>query len=306
MIAAATSVLRYFCFPPSLVGYVFSKGGDTIARDLLPIVREALKDRYEIDRELARGGAARVFLARGKSGSMVALKILHPELAVSVTAERFVREISFLSKIDHPNIASLTDYGESDWLVYYVMDYIPGPTLREHLTRVKQASISDACQIAVQLLDALKYAHEMGIVHRDVKPENVVLASTGPVLMDFGIARVIASSGHDRLTRSGFAVGTSSYMSPEQISGAEDIDHRSDLYSLGCVLFECLAGRPPFTSVREEWVLSMHHATPAPAVTEFRSDVPEALAQVVCRALKKDREERWQSAAEMREAVLAV
>ncbi len=146
----------------------------------------------------------------------------------------------------------------------------------------------------------------MGIVHRDVKPENVVLASTGPVLMDFGIARVIASSGHDRLTRSGFAVGTSSYMSPEQISGAEDIDHRSDLYSLGCVLFECLAGRPPFTSVREEWVLSMHHATPAPAVTEFRSDVPEALAQVVCRALKKDREERWQSAAEMREAVLAV
>ncbi len=265
-----------------------------------------LKDRYEVDRELARGGAARVFLARDKSGSPVALKILHPELAVSVTAERFVREISFLSKIDHPNIASLTDYGESDWLVYYVMDYIAGPTLREHLTRVKQASISDTCHIAAQLLDALKYAHDMGIVHRDVKPENVVLASTGPVLMDFGIARVIASSGHDRLTRSGFAVGTSSYMSPEQVSGVEDIDHRSDLYSLGCVLFECLAGRPPFTSLREELVLSMHHAAPAPDITEFRKDVSEALAEIVRRALKKDREDRWQSAAEMREAVLAV
>ncbi|MFQ5704148.1 MAG: serine/threonine-protein kinase [Gemmatimonadales bacterium] len=270
------------------------------------MVREALKGRYEVDRELARGGAARVFLARDTSGSAVALKILHPELAVSVTAERFLREISFLSDIDHPNIASLTDYGESDWLVYYVMTYVPGPTLREHLRRVKRASLPDTCHIAVQLLDALKYAHEMGIVHRDVKPENVVLASTGPVLMDFGIAKVIASSGNDRLTRSGFAVGTSSYMSPEQVAGAEDIDHRSDLYSLGCVLFECLAGRPPFTSAREELVLSMHHNAEAPAVTEFRGDVSEGLARIVARALNKDREERWQSAAEMREAVMAI
>jgi serine/threonine-protein kinase len=140
-------------------------------------------------------------------------------------------------------------------------------------------------------------------VHRDVKPENVVLSETGPVLMDFGIARAIAQSGQDRLTRSGFAVGTSTYMSPEQVSGAEDIDHRSDVYSLGCVLFECLAGRPPFVSSREELILSMHHQENPPTVTEFREDAPEPLVALIGRALEKERENRWQTAAEMMAAI---
>ncbi len=268
------------------------------------MVREALKGKYTVEREIARGGAARVFLARDGGGAFVALKVLHPELAVSVTADRFLREISFLSNIDHPKIARLLDYGEADWLVYFVMSYVEGPTLREHLKRVERASIGDTSRIAVDLLGALEYAHKRGIVHRDVKPENVVLASDGPVLMDFGIARAIATSGQDRLTRSGFAVGTSTYMSPEQVVGAEDIDHRSDVYSLGCVLFECLVGRPPFTSSREELVLSMHHQATPPDVSQLRSDTPGSLAHVVSRALKKAREDRWQSAAEMREAVL--
>ncbi len=244
-----------------------------------------------------------MFLAQDGEGTSVALKVLHPELAVSVTADRFLREISFLSKIDHPNIATLLDYGESDWLVYYVMSYVPGPTLRQHLDRVKKVSISDTQRIARDLLAALMYAHDMGIVHRDVKPENVVLAETGPVLMDFGIARAIAQSGQDRLTRSGFAVGTSTYMSPEQVSGAEDIDHRSDVYSLGCVLFECLAGRPPFVASREELILSMHHQEKAPDVTRFRKDAPDGLVGLVTRALMKEREERWQTASEMAGAV---
>jgi serine/threonine protein kinase len=271
----------------------------------LPLVREALKGKYTVAREIARGGAARVFLAHDGEGGSVALKVLHPELAVSVTADRFLREISFLSKIEHPNIAALIDYGESDWLVYYVMSYVAGPTLRQHMERVKQLSISDTYRIARDLLSALKYAHEMGIVHRDVKPENVVLAETGPILMDFGIARAIAQSGQDRLTRSGFAVGTSTYMSPEQVSGAEDIDHRSDVYSLGCVLFECLAGRAPFVASREELVLSMHHQENPPQVTDFRKDAPESLVGLIARALHKDRAERWQSAAEMMEALEA-
>ncbi len=245
-----------------------------------------------------------MFQAEGKDGVKVALKVLHPELAVSVTADRFLREISFLSKIDHPNIAKLIDYGETDWLIYYVMSYVEGPTLREHVTRVEQASLSDTLRIARDLLAALSYAHDMGIVHRDVKPENVVLSSGGPVLMDFGIARAIQQSGQDRLTRSGFAVGTSTYMSPEQVAGEEDIDHRSDFYSLGCVLFECLAGRPPFVASREEMVLSMHHQEQAPSITEFRSDTPPGLASAIGKALQKLPADRWTTAKEMADALL--
>jgi serine/threonine-protein kinase len=267
------------------------------------LVRDAIKDKYDVLKQIARGGAARVFLARDHEGALVALKVLHPELAVSVTADRFLREISFLSRIDHPNIAKLLDYGEVDWLVYYVMTYVDGPTLREHLDRVRRASIPDTVRIARDLLSALEYAHGMGIMHRDVKPDNVVVAHSGPVLMDFGIARAVQHSGQDRLTRSGFAVGTSTYMSPEQVTGAEDIDHRSDIYSLGCVLFECLSGRPPFVAPREELVLAMHHKENPPKVQELRADTPEGLASVVDCALQKEKEERWQTAAEMKAAL---
>ena len=256
-----------------------------------------------MERELARGGAARVFMAHDKGGNPVALKVLHPQLAVSVTADRFLREIAFLKDIDHPQIGRLIDFGEEDWLVYYVMPYVEGPTLREHLGRVKQASISDTLHIAHNLLDALDYAHAKNIVHRDVKPENVVLSREGAVLLDFGIARAVAESGTDRLTRSGFAVGTSAYMSPEQVEGKEDIDYRSDIYSLGCVLFECLAGRPPFWAPREEAVLRLHLEGTVPAIAKLRRDTPKSLAAALDKALRNAREERWQSAAEMKAAL---
>jgi serine/threonine-protein kinase len=258
-----------------------------------------------VDREIARGGAARVFLAYDSDGQPVALKVLHPQLAVSVTADRFLREIGFLKDIDHPRIGRLLDSGENEFLVYYVMPYIEGPTLREHLSRVRQASISDTRHLADHLLDALDYAHGKGIVHRDVKPDNIVISRDGATLVDFGIARAIVESGTDRLTRSGFAVGTSSYMSPEQVEGAEDIDHRSDLYSLGCVLYECLAGRPPFTAQREELVLRQHLEGNVPDIRSARRDTPDDLVTMIGKALWVDRHARWQTADEMRRCLSA-
>ncbi|UCF41506.1 MAG: serine/threonine protein kinase [Gemmatimonadota bacterium] len=267
-------------------------------------MREALKGRYDVERELARGGAARVFLARDLASSRpVALKVLHPQLAVSVTADRFLREVAFLSDIDHPKIGKLIDSGENEWLVYYVMSYVEGPSLRQHLARVTQASISDTLKIAHDLLEALDYAHAKGLVHRDVKPENVVLSPEAAVLVDFGIAKAVAESGTDRLTRSGFAVGTSAYMSPEQIEGAEDVDYRSDIYSLGCVLYECLAGRPPFYAAREEAVLRMHLEGKIPGIRKLRKDAPKPVAAALDKALQAKREDRWQSALEMKAAL---
>lgn len=244
-----------------------------------------------------------MFLAYDAEGTPVALKVLHPELVVSVTSERFLREVAFLAQVSHPRIPRLLDWGESDWLVWYVMPYVDGPNLREHLSRIRRVSIGDTRRIAHDLLEALSFAHEKGIVHRDVKPENIVLSGQGAVLLDFGIARAIAQAGTDRLTRSGFAVGTSAYMSPEQVEGRLDIDHRSDLYSLGCVLFECLAGRPPFTAPREEMILRMHVDSERPGLGSLREDVPEELRQVIERALQRARQERWQSAADMRRAL---
>lgn len=275
-------------------------------RDVLSLVQKSLADRYTVEREIARGGAARIFLARDLTGTRVALKVLHPELVVSLTAERFLREISVLAGIEHPRIARLLDYGEREWLVYYVMAYVEGPTLREYLERVGRAPIGETIAGTCQVLEALEYAHGRGVVHRDVKPENIKLSPAGAVLMDFGIAKAVAASGSSRLTRSGFTVGTSAYMSPEQVTGDRDIDQRSDLYSLGCVIFECLAGEPPYSHLDDRLVLGMHQRSPIPDVRKRRRDVPAKLAKVVSRALSKNPDERWQTAGEMRESLAAL
>lgn len=245
-----------------------------IRRDLFPLVQQALSDRYTIERELARGGAGRVFQARDQAGEPVAIKILHPELVVSVTAERFLREIGLLSRLDHPLITKVIDYGERDWLVYYAMPLVEGPTLRNHLDNQRYASIDDTLRIASDLLSSLGYAHEHGIMHRDVKPENVVLSPQGAVLLDFGIARAIEVAGTERLTRSGFTVGTSSYMSPEQVSALPSVDTRSDIYSLGCLLYECLAGKPPFYHRNESVVLQLQLTAPQPDIRLQRPETP--------------------------------
>jgi serine/threonine-protein kinase len=274
-------------------------------RELLPLVRDALAGRYTVDREIARGGAAYVFSGRDAGGAPVALKILRPELAVTVTADRFLREVDFLRQLEHPHVARVLDSGEAEFFLFYVMPMIQGPSLRQHLDRARRLSVEDTRRLGWDLLDALGYFHERQIVHRDVKPDNIVLRPEGPVLVDFGIAKAIADAGTDRLTRSGFTVGTSTYMSPEQVQGQPDIDHRCDLYSMGCVLFECLAGRPPFWHQREEHILRMQQLDPAPDVRESREDTPPGLATAIARALEKDRESRWATAREMRAAISA-
>jgi serine/threonine-protein kinase len=273
---------------------------------MLALVRQAFTDHYDVEREIGKGGNARIFLARDPSGQRVALKILHPELLVSVAADRFLREIRLASQLDHPHIARLLDSGERDWLIYYVMSYIEGATLREYLDTSSRLSIAETRRIAGDLLDALAHAHSLGIIHRDVKPANVVVSAEGAILLDFGIARAVAASGTDQLTRSGIAVGTSTYMSPEQITAATSIDHRCDLYSVGCLLYECLAGQPPFYHRNEAVVLQLHLTQSAPDVRTIRSDTPPELAQTIARALSKNPADRWPSAIAMRDALATV
>jgi eukaryotic-like serine/threonine-protein kinase len=273
---------------------------------MLALVRQAFIGRYEVDREIGKGGNARIFLARDPDGRTVALKILHPELLVSVAADRFLREIQIASRLDNPHIAKILDSGERDWLVYYVMSFVEGATLRERLDTLRCLPLAETLRIACDLLEALGHAHGHGIIHRDVKPANIVLSAEGAVLLDFGIARAVIASGTDQLTRSGIAVGTSTYMSPEQITALADIDHRSDLYSVGCVLFECLAGQPPFMHRNEAVVLQLHLTQPPPDVRTLRSDTPAELAAGIAKALAKSPGDRWRSALEMRDVLASV
>ncbi len=274
-----------------------------MARDLLPLVREALADKYAVEREIGRGGAARVYLAKDPAGEPVALKVLHPELQLSAMADRFLREIRLASSVAHPLIAPVLDSGRKDWLVYYVMPLIEGPTLRACINREMHLTVEDTIRVGRDLLDALGHAHASGIVHRDVKPENVIISAKGAVLVDFGVARAIEALAADRVTATGMTVGTAGYMSPEQAAAAPDLDTRSDIYAVGAVLFECLAGRPPYAHRNQHIVLQMQLASPAPDVRTFRADTPEPLASAIGRALEKDRELRWRTAGEMRAAL---
>src|SRR6267378_5116873 len=278
--------------------------GVELARDLIGRVREALGARYNVITSVGRGGNATLFGAYDEQGQKVAIKVLHPELAVSVAADRFLREIRYASQLNHPHIARLLDSGESDYLLWFAMPYLPGETLRQVLRREGRLAEDRATRAACETLDALDHAHQHGIAHRDIKPDNIVLSPAGAVLVDLGIARAIATSGDDRVTRSGFVVGTEAYMSPEQAQGAPDVDGRTDLYSLGVVLFESLAGRPPFSSPSAAAVLDMHQHHAAPDLHGMRRDVPKELAAVVARALAKSRAERWQRAMDMRAALL--
>jgi serine/threonine-protein kinase len=274
------------------------------SRDLIERVRQALGDRYTVITAVARGGNATLFGAFDAQGRKVAIKVLHPELAVSVAADRFLREIRYAGQLDHAHIAPLVDSGETDYLLWFVMPFVAGDTLRQVLRRDRRLPVDGAVRVATEILDALEHAHSRGLAHRDIKPDNVVCAPSGAMLVDFGIARAIATSGEDRVTRSGFVVGTEEYMSPEQASGSPDIDGRTDIYSLGVVLFEALTGRPPFSAASAAAVLDMqqHHAPPD--LRGIRREVPKPLSDAVMKALTKSREARWQTAAEMRRALL--
>ena len=277
-----------------------------MARDLLKRVQEALGARYNVITAVGRGGNATLFGAVDSQGQKVAIKVLHPELTVSVAADRFLREIRYASQLNHPHIAPLLDSGETDYLLWFVMPFVAGETLRQVMRRERTLPIDRAVRFASEVLDALGHAHEHGLAHRDIKPDNIVCsaAGTGAILVDFGIARAIASSGEDRVTRSGFVVGTEEYMSPEQAGGSPDIDGRTDIYSLGVVLFEALAGRPPFSAASAAAVLDMQQHAPPPDLRKLRRDVPRALSDAIMKSLSKAREARWQTASDMRQALL--
>jgi serine/threonine-protein kinase len=274
-----------------------------MARDMVAAVQKVIGTRYTLEREIGRGGGARVFLARDAGGQLVALKVLHPELLVSMAADRCLREIRVVSQLKHPHIAPLLDSGEVNWVVYYAMAFIEGPSLKQHLAVAKPLSLEETLRIAADLIGALEHAHAQRIVHRDVKPDNVILSPQGAVLLDFGIARAIESSGGDRLTKSGMTVGTSGYMSPEQIQGARQLDAQTDLYSLGCLLFECLTGRPPFVHANEMMVVQQHLLQLPPDVRTLRPDAPAELATAIARALAKEPAQRWPDARAMRVAM---
>ncbi|NIM51751.1 MAG: protein kinase, partial [Gemmatimonadales bacterium] len=233
----------------------------------------------------------------------VAVKVLRPELAASLGAERFLREIEIAAKLTHPNILSLHDCGEADGLLYYVMPYVEGESLRDRLNREKQLPIEDALQITREVADALGYAHSLGIVHRDIKPENVMFAAGHAVVSDFGIAKAVSAAGEEALTETGLAVGTPAYMSPEQGAGSGELDGRSDIYSLACVLYEMLAGEPPYTGPTAQALIAKRLADPVPAVSRLRDTVPAGVERALMKALAKVAADRFASAVAFAEAL---
>src|SRR5438309_1424105 len=274
--------------------------------DLLARLQAALADRYTIERELGRGGMATVYLAQDrKHHRQVAIKVLKPELAAALGPERFLREIDTAARLNHPHILPLHDSGEAEGFLFYVMPYVEGESLRDRLSREKQLPLEDALQIAREVADALSYAHRHDVVHRDIKPENILFETGHAVVTDFGIARAITAAGGEKLTGTGIAVGTPAYMSPEQAAASARVDERSDIYSLGCVLHEMLAGEPPFTGPSAESIVRQHLAAAPPQVSAMRAAVPPAIEQALVRALDKTPADRFATAAELVEALAA-
>jgi serine/threonine-protein kinase len=263
-------------------------------------VRDAFTGAYTVEREVGQGGMATVYLARDvKHARSVALKVLRPELATAVGGDRFPREIQIVAQLAHPHILPLHDSGETGGLLYYVMPFVEGESLREKLAREGRLSLREAVRIIREVADALAYAHDRGIIHRDIKPDNVMLSGRHALVTDFGVAKAVSAAGADKLTTVGLALGTPAYMSPEQAMGETDLDARSDIYALGAMAYEMLAGEPPFNRATAQAVLSAHVLDAPPDITAKREDVPPALRDLIARCLAKEKAARWQSAEEL-------
>jgi serine/threonine-protein kinase len=266
---------------------------------------DALGDRYTIERELGRGGMATVFLARDlKHDRLVALKVLRPELAAILGADRFLREIRLSAQLQHPHILTLIDSGETAGVLYYVMPYAAGESLRQRLIRERQLPVEEACRLTLAVASALDYAHGLGIIHRDIKPENILLHQGEPMVADFGIALAADQAGRERLTETGLSLGTPAYMSPEQATADPKLDGRSDQYSLACVLYEMLAGEPPYTGPTAQAIIAKRLGEPVPHLGTVR-DIPPAVAAAVARGLAKSPPDRFLSASEFARAAVA-
>ncbi|HEV2083803.1 MAG TPA: serine/threonine-protein kinase, partial [Gemmatimonadales bacterium] len=269
---------------------------------------DALRDRYLIERELGRGGMATVYLARDlKHGRLVAIKLLRQELVAALGPDRFLREIQVTAALQHPHILPLLDSGTIDDAggsrPYYVMPYVQGESLRDHLVRERQLPVDEAVRITGDVAAALGYAHERGVVHRDIKPENILLSGGQALVADFGIARALSAAGAERLTETGLALGTPHYMSPEQASGDPHVDGRADIYALGCVLYEMLAGEPPYTGPTAQAIIAKRMVEPIPRIRTVREGVPEEMERAITRALAKTPADRFSTAPEFAEAL---
>jgi len=267
-------------------------------------LKVALADRYMIEHELGEGGMATVYLAHDvKHDRKVALKILKPELAAVIGAERFLTEIKVTANLQHPNILPLYDSGEAESFLYYVMPYVKGDTLRDKLDREKQLGIEDAVEVTRSVAAALDYAHRQGVIHRDIKPANILLHDGQAMVADFGIALAVSHAGGSRLTETGLSIGTPHYMSPEQAMGDRELDARSDVYSLGAMLYEMLAGDPPYTGSTAQAIVAKVITERAPAVVAARDTVPPHVAAAIGKALAKLPADRFASAAQFSEAL---
>ena len=275
--------------------------------DISARLRDSLGGRYEIERELGRGGMALVFLARDlKHERPVAIKVIRPELSASLGSDRFLREIKIAAKLQHPHIVPLYDSGQADGLLYYVMPYVEGEALRERLKREKQLPLEDALQISRDMAAALGHAHSHGVVHRDIKPENVLISGEQAMVADFGIAHAVSEAGGETLTDSGMVIGTPAYMSPEQATGEHELDSRSDIYSLGCVLYEMLAGETPFTGPSGQAIIARHVSQPPPSLRIVRPSVPLSVERALEKSLAKVPADRYATAHQFSQALTRV
>ena len=275
--------------------------------DLLARITAALADRYPIEREIGRGGMATVYLARDpRHHRSVAIKVLSQDVAAMLGPDRFLREIELAARLNHPHILPLYDSGEVDGMLFYVMPFIEGESLRARLDRDKQLPIDEAVQLIRKVATALDYAHRHGVVHRDIKPENILLHEGEPLVADFGIALAVSEAGADRLTGTGLTIGTPYYMSPEQATGDRQLDARSDIYSLGCVLFEMLAGETPHTGSSAQVVLARVLTEPPRELRKLRASVSPYLESVVGKSLSRLPADRFLTASSFAEALARV
>ncbi|MHB0962663.1 MAG: protein kinase domain-containing protein, partial [Gemmatimonadaceae bacterium] len=275
-----------------------------MTNDIASRLNAALEGRYRIERELGTGGMATVFLADDlKHDRKVALKVLKPELAAVLGAERFVVEIKTTAALQHPHILPLFDSGTADSFLFYVMPYIQGETIREKLNRETQFGVDEAVRIAREVADALDYAHRHGVIHRDIKPENLLLHDGRAMVMDFGIALAVSAAAGGRMTETGLSLGTPHYMSPEQATAEKDLTPRADVYSLATVLYEMLTGNPPHTGATVQQIIMKIITEAVEPVTKYRKTVPPHVVGAVARALEKLPADRFESAKEFREAL---
>jgi serine/threonine-protein kinase len=265
--------------------------------DIPSRLKAAIEDRYSIEEELGEGGMATVYLAADlKHDRKVAIKVLKPELAAVIGAERFLAEIKTTANLQHPHILPLFDSGEADGFLYYVMPYVDGETLRDRLDRERQLPVKEAVELASDVASALQYAHERDVVHRDIKPANILLHAGQPIVADFGIALAISAAGGGRMTETGLSLGTPHYMSPEQATADRDLDARSDVYSLGCVLYEMIAGQPPHTGPSAQSVLVSILTEDPRDLSDLRRSAPRSVAAAVSKAIEKLPADRFESA----------